>query len=181
MIGFLTTEYPGLTANYGGIGTSIRDLARGLLNRKIIPFIFLVNDMEDVVQTLDGINIIRIKRKRLSGLTAYLTGKKISQVVNAFVKDGKIDVLEVPDWTGLSAFVKVNSPIVMRLNGSDTYFKHLEGKSSKFRYRFLERRAFTRANHLLSVSQYTSDITNHIFHSNREMDIIPNAVDSDLF
>ena len=181
MFGYLTTEYPGISSHYGGIGTSIRDLVQGLINRKVVPYVILINDLEDSVQSLDGANIIKIKRKRLPGLTAYLTGIKISRVVNDLVSQGKINVLEVPDWTGLSAFVEVNCPVVMRLNGSEGYFKYLEGKSSKFRYRFLERRAFFNANHIISVSRFTANVTNQVFGSNRSMRIIPNAVDSDCF
>jgi glycosyltransferase involved in cell wall biosynthesis len=92
-----------------------------------------------------------------------------------------MEVLEVPDWTGLSAFVKVSCPIVMRLNGSETYFKFLEGKAAKIRYRFLEQRAFKKTDYLISVSRYTADVTNQIFNSNRIMEIIPNAVDADSF
>ncbi len=181
MIGFLTTEYPGVSNQYGGIGTSIRDFAHGLIDRQIEPIVILINDHKDAVRSVDGVNIIMIKRRRLSGLTSYLTGKKISRVVNGLVRKGKLNALEVPDWTGLSAFVKVSCPIVMRLNGSETYFKFLEGKSAQLRYRFLEHRAFSLAKHLISVSQYTADITNQVFHSKRSMEIIPNAVDADSF
>ena len=181
MIGFLTTEYPGITSNYGGIGTSIKDLSDFLRDRRLIPVIILVNNDEDSFQNLDGISIVKIKRIRIPGLTAYLTGFKISKVVNDLVRHGKVEVLEVPDWTGLSAFVKVNCPIVMRLHGSETYFKFMEGKAAKFRYRFLEQRAFFGADNLISVSRFTANVTNQIFNSNRIMEIIPNAVDSVLF
>jgi hypothetical protein len=70
MIGYLTTEYPGISSHYGGIGTSIRDLVQGLINGKIVPYVILINDLEDSHQSLDGANIIKIKRKRFPGLTA---------------------------------------------------------------------------------------------------------------
>ena len=181
MIGFLTTEYPAVTQNYGGIGTSIKDLSISLSGRRLGPIVFLINNDDDSIQFLDDIFIVKIKRVRLLGFTAYFTGLKVSKVVNEFVRQGKIEVLEVPDWTGLSAFVKVSCPIVMRLNGSETYFKFFEGKAAKFRYRFLEHRAFNKADHLISVSRYTADVTNQIFESSRFMEIIPNAVDADLF
>ena len=163
MIGFLTSEYPGITQNYGGIGTSIKDLSNCLCDRRLNPVIILVNDDDDSVQNLDGVSIVQIKRIRFPGLTAFLTGFKVSKVVNELIRQGKIEVLEVPDWTGLSAFVNVNCPIVMRLNGSETYFKFLEGKAAKIRYRFLEQRAFKTADYLISVSRFTAEITNHIF------------------
>jgi glycosyltransferase involved in cell wall biosynthesis len=181
VIGYLTTEYPGITQNYGGIGTSIKDLSSCLIDRRLNPVIILVNDDNDSVQISEGVSIVKIKRIRFPGLTAFLTGFKVSKVVNELVRQGKMEVLEVPDWTGLSAFVKVSCPIVMRLNGSETYFKFLEGKAAKFRYRFLEQRAFKKTDYLISVSRYTADVTNQIFNSNRIMEIIPNAVDSDLF
>lgn len=181
MIGYLTTEYPGLTTYYGGIGTSIRDLVHGLLQRNMAPHVILINDFEDSVRSMDGVTLVMLKRVRLPGLTAFLTGAKISRIVNDLVSQGKLDVLEVPDWTGLSAFVKVSCPVVMRLNGSETYFKYLVGKSSRLRYRFLEKRAFLQANHIISVSQHTADVTNKVFHSNRNMEVIPNAVDATGF
>jgi glycosyltransferase involved in cell wall biosynthesis len=70
---------------------------------------------------------------------------------------------------------------VIRLNGSDTYFCHLDNRPVKWINKFHEKRALQKADALLSVSQFTAELTNKIFGLNREFVIIPNAIDTVLF
>ena len=39
--------------------------------------------------------------------------------------------IEAPDWTGITAFMRLKAPLVIRFHGSDTYFCHLEKTASK--------------------------------------------------
>jgi hypothetical protein len=51
----------------------------------------------------------------------------------------------------------------------------------KWKNKFHERRALQKADGLLSVSQFTADLTNEIFGFKKEFTIIPNSIDVALF
>ncbi|UPT70076.1 MAG: glycosyltransferase family 4 protein [Flavobacterium sp. JAD_PAG50586_2] len=97
------------------------------------------------------------------------------------VRENKVEIVEVPDWTGFTSNIKPVCPLVIRLNGSDTYFCHLDNRPVKFLNKFHEKRALQNADALLSVSQYTADLTNELFGLNRNFSIIPNSIDTDKF
>jgi len=59
----------------------------------------------------------------------------------------------VPDWTGISAFMNLKCPIVIKCHGSDTYFCALEKRKQKFKNYFLEKKALKSADYILSVSK----------------------------
>jgi glycosyltransferase involved in cell wall biosynthesis len=71
--------------------------------------------------------------------------------------------------------------MVMRLNGSDTYFCNLDGRPVKWKNKFHEKKAFLNADALISVSQFTADETNAVFGLNKKFTIIPNSIDLKLF
>ena len=52
--------------------------------------------------------------------------KHLQNYINSVVKKEKIDVIEAPDWTGVTAFMNFTVPLVIRFHGSDTYFCHIK-------------------------------------------------------
>jgi glycosyltransferase involved in cell wall biosynthesis len=181
-IAFLTPEFPHpKTGSSGGIGTSIFTLSQGLVVLGHEVSILIYGQSEDEVFTENGINFYRIKNKIVKGFSTYFTQKKIQKLLNKLHATKQIEILEVPDWTGFSAFINTSCPIVMRLNGSDTYFCHLDNRPVKWHNKFLEKRAFKRANGIISVSQFTGDLTNSLFNLNRDFTVIPNAIDTKKF
>ena len=103
------------------------------------------------------------KNIKFKGLSFYLTQKKVEKLINKLYKEEKITIVEAPDWTGFTSFIKPKCTLVIRLNGSDTYFCHLDNRPVKFLNKFYEKRALKNADALLSVSQYTADLTNKLF------------------
>jgi glycosyltransferase involved in cell wall biosynthesis len=181
-IAFLTPEFPHpKTGSSGGIGTSIFTLSQGLVVLGHEVSILIYGQSEDEVFTENGINFYRIKNKIVKGFSTYFTQKKIQKLLNKLHATKQIEILEVPDWTGFSAFINTSCPIVMRLNGSDTYFCYLDNRPVKGHNKFLEKRAFKRANGIISVSQFTGDLTNSLFNLNRDFTVIPNAIDTKKF
>ncbi|MGM1056442.1 MAG: glycosyltransferase family 4 protein [Bacteroidota bacterium] len=85
--------------------------------------------------------------------------------------------MEAPDWTGITAFMKLKCPLVIRMNGSDAYFCQLENRKQKKKNFWFEKKALEGADHLLSVSQFTADKTAEIFHLKKQVTVIPNSVD----
>jgi glycosyltransferase involved in cell wall biosynthesis len=181
-IGFLTPEYPHpKTGNSGGIGTSIKNLAAGLVAEGCSVRVLVYGQKEEGVFDDNGICIQQIRNVKLKGLSWYLTRKKIQRIINTLHYQKEIDLVEAADWTGITSFIDAKCPIIIRLNGSDTYFCHLDNRSVKWNNKFHEKRALKKADALLSVSQFTADKTNEVFGLEKKFAIIPNSIDMSLF
>ncbi|MES2545924.1 MAG: glycosyltransferase family 4 protein [Bacteroidota bacterium] len=182
-IAFLTPEYPHLkTGSSGGIGTSIRNLAIGLLAEGCSVRVLVYGQKEESIFEDNGIVVQQIRNVKLKGLSWYLTRKKLQKIIDGLYENKEIDVVEAPDWTGITSFISPKKcPIVIRLNGSDTYFCHLDQRPVKWNNKFHERRALLQADGLLSVSQFTADLTNQVFGFNKKFTIIPNSVNCTTF
>jgi glycosyltransferase involved in cell wall biosynthesis len=182
-IAFLTPEYPhAKTGSSGGIGTSIRNLAIGLLAEGCSVRVLVYGQNEEGIFDDNGITIQRIRNVKFKGLSWWLTRKKVERLINELYTNKTIDLVEAPDWTGITSFIQPKKcPIVIRLNGSDTYFCHLDQRPVKWINKFHERRALEKADGLISVSLFTADLTNAVFGLKKEFTIIPNSIDVDLF
>jgi glycosyltransferase involved in cell wall biosynthesis len=182
-IALLTPEYPHTgTGNSGGIGTSIKNLAAGLLAEGCQVRVLVYGQKKDCVFDDAGVCIQQIRNVKIKGLSWYFTRKKIEKIINYLYHSKQIDIVEAPDWTGITSFIKPKQcPIVIRLNGSDTYFCHLDQRPVKWKNRFHEKRALQKADALLSVSQFTADKTNEVFGLNMKFKIIPNSIDVSSF
>lgn len=182
-LSFLTPEYPhAKTGNSGGIGTSIKNLAQGLLAQGCVARILVYGQKEDAIFEDNGIVVQQIKNVKVKGLSWWLTRKKLERIINELYDNHEVNLVEAPDWTGITSFIKPKKcPVVIRLNGSDTYFCHLDQRPVKWVNKFHEKRALQSANGLISVSQFTANLTNRLFGLNKNFTIIPNAVDLRLF
>lgn len=181
-IAFLTPEFPHpKTGSSGGIGTSIFNLSKGLVKfgHQVVILVYGQND--DEIFHENGITFYRIKNIKVKGISAYLTQKKIQKLINDLYKNKQIDIVEAPDWTGFSAFIKPKCPLVIRLNGSDTYFCHLDNRPVKWKNKFQEKSALKKADGIISVSKFTGDLTNKLFEISKPFDVIPNSIDLDNF
>lgn len=181
-IAFLTPEFPHpKTGVSGGIGTSIFNLAKGLIQIGHDVSVLVYGQNKDEIFQDNGITFYKIKNTKLKGFSRFLTQNKIQKLINRLVKENKLDVLEAPDWAGITSNIHPACPVIIRLHGSDTYFCHLEDRPVKFLNRYYEKKALQKADGLLSVSRYTADLTKKIFSLNKEFMIIPNSVDLESF
>lgn len=182
-IAFLTPEYPHLkTGSSGGIGTSIKNLAIGLLAKGCTVRVLVYGQKEEGIFDDNCITVQQIRNVKFKGLSWWLTRKKLERLINTLYDKKEIDLVEAPDWTGITSFISPKKcPVVIRLNGSDTYFCHLDQRPVKWMNKFHEKKALQNADALLSVSQFTADLTNEVFGLQKEFAIIPNSIDISLF
>ncbi|MEC3907353.1 glycosyltransferase family 4 protein [Tamlana sp. 2201CG12-4] len=182
MIAFLTPEYPHpKTGSSGGIGTSILNLSKALSAMGHEVSVLVYHQDKDEQFTENDIQFYRIKNIKVKGLSLILTQRKVEQLINNLHKAGKVDIVEAPDWTGFTAFVKPKCPLIIRENGSDTYFCYLDKRKVKYKNKFLEKRALTKADGVISVSAYTGHLTNKLMGLNKNFTVIPNSIDAELF
>ncbi len=182
-IAFLTPEYPhACIGNSGGIGTSIKNLAESLTALGHNIRILVYGQKNDLVFDADGIVIQQIKNVKIKGLSWYFTRKKLQYLIDTLYENQELDIVEAPDWTGISSFIQPKKcPIIIKLHGSDTYFCHLDNRSVKWWNQFHEKRALQKANAHISVSQFTANKTNELFGLQIPFTIIPNGVNSEKF
>lgn len=182
-IGFLTPEYPHeKTGNSGGLGTSIKNLAHALtaLGNEVVILVY--EQKQDAVFFDKAVEVHQIKNIKIKGLSWYLTRKKLEKIINSLYDNNKIEIIEATDWTGITSFIKPKKcPLVIKLNGSDTYFCHLDKRPVKWINKFHEKRALQNADGHVSVSAYTAKMTNEIFKQNNKFTIIHNGIDMSLF
>ena len=181
-IAFLLPEYPHeKLPKAAGIGTSTKNLLKALIDKglKITVFTYF-QDKQEVFQ--DGkITVHKIKLRKYRALTWKLNERIINKYINKIIKKEQIDVLEVVDWTGISANMNFSIPQVMRLHGSDTFFCNLEGRDIKQANFNREQKAFQKADKIIAVSQFVAEKTNALFKENKEIKVIPNGIYVDDF
>jgi glycosyltransferase involved in cell wall biosynthesis len=181
-LAFLTPEYPHpRILNSAGIGTSIFNLAQELLKQKHQVTVFVYSQNEDTQFNDNGVNIVKIAYKKYRILGWYLYRKHIEGKINFFINKNNIDLLEAPDWTGITAFMKLNCPIVIRIHGSDNYFCHLEGRKQKWKNKWFEKIALKKANSIIAVSEFAGKLTSKLFNIRKDISTIPNALNLDEF
>jgi starch synthase len=181
-IAFLTSEYPHARANFAaGIGTSIMNLSKGLLQLGHQVVIVLYGQDKDEIFSDNGITFYKIKNVKFKGFSRILTQKKIQRLINSLVKESKVDLVEVADWTGISSNIKLNCPLAIKLHGSDTYFCHLDNRPVKLLNKLREAKALKNANGWLSVSQYVATVTKELFALKNDFTVIPNGIDLEKF
>jgi len=181
-IAFLTPEYPHpKTGNSGGLGTSIVGVAKGLVAKGHKAMVIVYGQDADATFNDNGVEIHKLKNVKLKGLSLFLTQKKVERYINTQYALGKIDLVEAPDWTGFTAFVKPKCPLIIRENGSDTYFCHLDDRKVKPQNRFLEKMALKRAKAIIAVSAFTGRLTNYLFNMEKPFTVIPNSIDASNF
>ena len=181
-IAFITSHFPFQDSkSVGGIGTSIKNLSNELvvLGHNVSVFLYGQNKDENFIE--EGVSIFKIRNIKFKGVSRYLTRKKIQRTILLVNKIFKIDIVETPDWEGISSFINLPCPIVIRLHGSDTYFCHLDNRPVKLINKFHEKRALKKADGHLSVSQFTANLTNELFGLNKKFTIIPNGINTEIF
>ena len=181
-ISFLTPEYPhAKTGSAGGLGTSIYNLAKALTLDLVKVTVFVYGQSRDEMFFDKDVRVIQIKNIKLKGFSWLFTRKKIQSVINRYIRTDQIDIVEVADWTGISAWMKLDCPVIMRLNGSDTYFCDLDKRPVKLWNKLQEKIAFLQADCVLAVSDFVGSQTNRVFGAERNFTVIPNSVNTDYF
>ena len=181
-IAFLTPEYPHENLNKSaGLGTSIKNSALELAQKNIKVSVFVYSQNKDEVINTEGIVIHKIAHKKYPLLGWFLYRKHIQKRINSHIKSDKIDVVEVADWTGITAFMKLNCPLLIRLHGTDAYFCNLENRKQKFKNYVFEKKALKNADKIVSVSEFAANRTKEIFNLKRDIEVVFNGINIEKF
>ncbi|HEX8776462.1 MAG TPA: glycosyltransferase family 4 protein [Pyrinomonadaceae bacterium] len=174
---FLTMEYPPLPS--GGIGTSVRNLGRALVrqgHRVSVLGTGPLMEFED-----EGVRVRFIGETRVPKVGWLWDARRVERELNRLVREEGADIVEAHDWGGVSAGVRPRCPIVVRCNGTDTYFARLLQKRVRPSVRWAEGLALRSADDLVAVSRFTADVTRHLFNLRADFGVIPNGIDVTQF
>lgn len=182
-IAFITSEYrhKNLKLNVGGIGSFVTNFAQQLVSRGHQVTVFLYSQNKEEILLDKGIEIHLIKQKKVKLFTWWFNRKYIENYINKVVLSKGIEVLEAPDWTGITAFMKFKCPLIIRLHGSDAFFCHLEKRKQKKKNFFFEKKAIFGANHVVGVSKFVASKTKELFLYNKQISVIYNTIDPNIF
>jgi len=174
---FLTIEYPPLPS--GGIGTSVRNLGRALVrqgHRVTVVGAGPLMEFED-----EGVSVRFIGETRVPKIGWLWDAHRIERELNRLVREEGAEIVEAHDWGGISAGVRPRCPVVVRCNGTDTYFGRLLQKRVRPSVRWAEGFALRQADDVVAVSRFTADVTRRLFNLRADVGVIPNGIDVTQF
>ncbi|TGV04431.1 glycosyltransferase family 4 protein [Flavivirga rizhaonensis] len=167
-VGYITSEYPHPKVKQAaGIATSIKNLSIALVKKgvEVVVFVYGQNNSEIIYD--EGVEIHLIKKETYRVFAWYYYRKHIQNYVNKIAEKKNIDILEAADWTGISAFMNLRVPLVIRFHGSDAYFCKLENRKQKFKNFMFEKMALHKAKAYIAPTTYAGIETAKIFGLNK--------------
>lgn len=183
-IAFLTPEYPHNTlTRSGGLGSSLKNLVKAISqssNCKVLVIVY--GQKSDLEFEDDKVRIVSLKIRSYTFLGWFLHRRYINKRVNKLIEKEGIQLLEAPDWTGISAFMKFKVPLVIRLHGSDAYFCHLEQRLQKKHNYWFEKLALKGADALISPTKFAGELSIKLFNlEKKSFQTIHYGIDLDKF
>ena len=173
-IAFLTPEYPHPKIAYAtGIGTSIKNLAVALTEKGCRVTVIVYGQKESTIFEEEGVTFHLIEDRNYRFFKWFLYRKYIQKYCNKIIKEQKIDIIEAPDWTGITAFMYFRIPLVIRFHGSDTYFCHIEKRHQKLKNFLFEKLAIQKAKAFIAPTTYAGAVSKKLFGiKNKTIEII---------
>ena len=181
---FITSEYPKPGFPHGGIGSFISTMSQNMValgHRVTVVGINVYSDSDERV-TEQGVSIIRLKPRRVKGLTWWFNFKSLNNELASIHKENPIDIVESAEL-GL-AFIKKIKPIkyVIRLHGGHHFFAEAEKRKINWWKGFQERRSFRRADGFIAVSNYVKTHTeNYLSYHNQPIEVIMSPINLNIF
>jgi glycosyltransferase involved in cell wall biosynthesis len=182
-VAFLTPEYPHEHVQHAaGIGTSIKNLVVALVKTGVKVSVFVYGQKEEIILWEEGVKIHLIKAQKYKAFGWFWHRKYIQNYLNKYIVSDAIDLVEAPDWTGVTAFMNLKAPVVIRFHGSDTYFCHLEYRKQKFKNFWFEKLAITNARAFITPTHFAGELSKKLFGiKNKTIKTIHHGLELDRF
>ena len=164
----ICNEYPPCS-RVGGVGRFSKTLSNALIKNSFkctIIGLYTDIDKDQDYNQKDGVRVVKISVKRSFPGVGLISGKiKLNKWIKKINDDCNIDLIEAPDYEGSLWLLKdIKVPKVVRLHGSETYFRTILKEKLKLIHKVIEKRSIIKANAIISVSDYTLNQTLKIFN-----------------
>ena len=172
---FLCSEYP--PAVTGGIGTFTRGLGEALAGQGHEVHVVGLYDVPAPARDMvGGVRVARLPAAR--GRRAILANHlALWREIREVARSGKIDVIEAPDFEGVTAGLPRCSRVrLVRLHGSHRYFSAERNVAHSPLVALFEKWALQQADTIVSVSDYTAARTRDLFGLQCPISTLHNAV-----
>lgn len=164
-VAYIVSHYPHkLFGHDGGLGTSVYNLVEKLKTINVKTSVFVYEQKEDFTFKENNTTIYSLKDCEDSFLKFYFNRKKIEKFINEKIAENNIDIIEAPDWTGITAFMNFKIPLVIRFHGSDAYFCHLENRKQKLKNYWSEKLALKNASGFIAPTTFAGELSRKIFN-----------------
>jgi glycosyltransferase involved in cell wall biosynthesis len=138
-------------------------LAAALVKKGVKVSVFVYHQQEQSQIDDEGVSLHLLATKRYRYFTWLFYRKYIQNYVHSVSNDAPIDLVEAPDWTGITAFTNFKMPLVIRFHGSDAYFCKLDKRQQKFKNFMFEKMALKKAKAYIAPTTYAGEETRKIF------------------
>jgi glycosyltransferase involved in cell wall biosynthesis len=161
---FLCSEYPPLP--HGGAGTFIQKTARALVRAghevRVVGVCRAGLNAPEHEQD-EGVLVWRLREPAVRG--GWLAGRiALYRLVRQWVRQGHIDVVESHDFEGpLAGWPRMAAPLVVRAQGSYSYFHRELGRPIPRKTFEFERLSYLRADAWIATSTYIGQRTRSLF------------------
>lgn len=173
---YLSNEYP--PYKLGGIGVFTRTVAEGLVSRGHQVTIIGFYD-EGFAGKYDdnGINLYLLSRTRIPYLGYVINRIRVANLIRDLYKESEIEIIEGANLMLSLLPQNIQAKKVMRIHS-----KISRTRRNKFYRKYLISRAFSLADGIIAVSEYSKRINcERLSIPNEHVDVIYNPIDTDLF
>ena len=180
---FLTNEYPKAGFPHGGLGSFVKTIAEALAGKGIqVTVVGLNYVLSDETESVNGVNVIRIRKSKVKGLAWYFNSKNIAKTIAAIHKKNPIYIVEGPELS-LAFLPKIKEiKYIIRLHGGHHFFAEGENRGINWWKGFQEKRSFKKADAFIAVSNYVKSHTaKYLSYHNKPIEVIFNPINSQLF
>ena len=181
---FIANEYPKEGFPHGGIGSFVKTMSHLLVEKNHKVTVLGINAYNDEDERIkDGeVMVIRLKPKRVKGLTWHYNYKRLNEEINKIHLKTPIDIVETTEL-GLAFIKKIPSvKYVIRLHGGHHFFAEAENRKISKWKGFQEKRSFKKADGFIAVSKYVKSHTEqYLSYHNKPIEVIMSPIDLDVF
>lgn len=182
-VAYIVSHYPHKAFGHdGGLGTSVYNLVEKLRKCNARVSVFVYGQKDEFILEEENVTIYSLKDSKANFLKFYLSRKKIEKFINNIIQKKNIDIIEAPDWTGITAFMNFRIPLIIRFHGSDAYFCRLENRKQKAKNFWFEKLAINGAQAFITPTSFTGELSKEIFSiKNKEIKTIHHGLELSNF
>ncbi|SNR49167.1 glycosyltransferase family 4 protein [Flavobacterium sp. ov086] len=163
-VAYIVSHYPHKAFGHdGGLGTSVYNLVEKLSKCNVRVSVFVYGQKDEFIIEEENVTIYSLIDSDVNFLKFYFSRKKIEQFINKIIAEKNINIIEAPDWTGITAFMSFKVPLVIRFHGSDAYFCHLEKRKQKAKNFWFEKRAINGAQAFIAPTSFAGELSKELF------------------
>lgn len=179
---YITSEYPGATPAYGGIGRAFAAEAEWFLARGIEVLVIVQHPgVEPGDRSVNGVRVRSIPTARIRKASALLDRLSAARCATQLLRNRHAVVIAA-DYGAMVQTRLDRHPLVVQLHGCSTVNALQRGERPGRLIRLLERRIVSLADDVRAVARDTAVRTLEALGlERRHVRVVPNSVDTDYF